>query len=536
VTAGADRGRRPPFPFLVLTAALCGAAVLTLEVMGSRVIGPFFGVSLFVWTSLIAVTLTALAAGYAVGGWLADRHASGDRLYALIGLAGVMTLAIPLLRAPVLDASFALGLRAGSLAASLVLFGPVLMVLGAVTPFVVRLAAHDLAVIGRTVGVLYAVSTLGSVLGAVLTGYVLIAWVGVAGIFRLTAGVLIALAALWLVLRGRRWSALAVLLLPALAPAPPPPAAVVMPDGTQVLEVASEESHYGHVKVVEYRHGPLATREMVIDGLVQGGVGLASGLPVYEYAYFMQHLPRALAPAGRRCLVVGLGAGILPVWYEGQGVRTDVVEIDPVVVDMARRHFGFRVSGEVHVADARQFMLSTQERYDYLLLDVFNGDTTPGYLLSREALALARNRLRDGGVLAVNLVGSLRTRTFVTASVVKTLQSRFRQVEVHPAFDPAGGDGTGNLVLLAYDGPPRSMRGYPLARVPVHPLAARTVRARLGARFRFPEGTPGIELSDDFNPADVRDAWLRERVRRQILDSTHRALLLGAAPGAGEAA
>ena len=116
--------------------------------------------------------------------------------------------------------------------------------------------------------------------------------------------------------------------------------------------------------------------------------------------------------------------------------------------------------------------------------------------------------------------------------MVETLQSQFDEVEVHPAFDPSQGDGTGNLVLMAYDGPPRSLDGYPLARVAVHPLAARVVRARLGTAFRFPANTPAMVLTDDFNPMDVRDAWLRERVRRRILEGTHHALLMSALPAA----
>jgi hypothetical protein len=81
--------------FLIVTALTCGTLIMVIEVLGSRVIGPFFGVSLFVWTSLIAVTMIALAAGYMIGGILSDRAKSPDILYILIGLAGAFTLAIP---------------------------------------------------------------------------------------------------------------------------------------------------------------------------------------------------------------------------------------------------------------------------------------------------------------------------------------------------------------------------------------------------------------------------------------------------------
>src|SRR5512145_1276773 len=121
--------------FLLFTAVVCGALIMVIEVLGSRVIGPFFGVSLFVWTSLITVTLVALAAGYALGGYLADRHGNADWLYGLIIAAGVAVCLVPLAKAPVLKASLALGLRVGSLAGSAALFGVPLLLLGCVSPY-----------------------------------------------------------------------------------------------------------------------------------------------------------------------------------------------------------------------------------------------------------------------------------------------------------------------------------------------------------------------------------------------------------------
>lgn len=157
--------------YLILTAALCGALVMVIEVLGSRMIGPFFGVSLFVWTSLITVTLVALALGYTAGGWLADRKSSPDYLYAIILASGLMTAMTPLFKAFVLKACISLGLRLGSLASAFLLFGPALFLLGCVSPYLVRIAAREMKNIGRTVGNLYAISTAGSFVGTVATGF-----------------------------------------------------------------------------------------------------------------------------------------------------------------------------------------------------------------------------------------------------------------------------------------------------------------------------------------------------------------------------
>ena len=120
--------------YLLLTAVVCGALIMVVEVLGSRVVGPFFGVSLFVWTSLIAVTLIALAAGYGLGGLLADRRGTPEYLYAIILVAGLLVLLIPVLKAPVLKLSIPLGLRLGAFTSTTLLFGPSLFLLGCVSP------------------------------------------------------------------------------------------------------------------------------------------------------------------------------------------------------------------------------------------------------------------------------------------------------------------------------------------------------------------------------------------------------------------
>lgn len=513
-------------PYLVLTAFVCGGLIMVIEVLGSRVIGPFFGVSLFVWTALITVALVALAAGYAIGGHLADRRSSPDWLYGIILLAGVAVLLVPLAKAPVLKACLPLGLRGGALASAAALFGPSLFLLGCVSPYVVKIAARELHNLGRTVGGLYALSTVGSFVGTVATGFFLIAFLGVNQIFLLTGAALIALGAGYFVLFRRRWAALALAAAPFLLAPGEAPSTKSLANGGQVLRLHAQDSYYGNLKVLEYRFPGITTRELLIDGLVQGGVDTASGLSVYEYSYLMQFLPVALNPEGRRCLVIGLGAGVVPAWYGARGIPTDVVDIDPAVPEIAARHFNFRPSGKVHVEDARYFLAGAGGRYDYMVVDVFNGDTTPGHLLSLEAMRLMAARLAPGGVLAVNLVGSLDPR-HMTLAVVRTLEQVFANVDLHPLFPVEQGVTTGNLAIIAYDGPRRAPDWSRVAGSPVHPVAEKEVRAALSRSFRFPPEARAVLLTDDFNPVDFHDLWLKERVRRIILDTTDWDMLLG---------
>jgi hypothetical protein len=137
-----------------------------------------------------------------------------------------------------------------------------------------------------------------------------------------------------------------------------------------------------------------------------------------------------------------------------------------------------------------------------------------------------RERLRPGGVLAVNLIGSLRKETYMTASVIKTLRAAFDQVDVFPAFEQKkSATGVGNIALMAYQGPARKLQ-IDRTRFHTHASVQGTVFGNLGQKFEFPPGTPAIVLTDDYNPIDFYDGWLRETVRNMILQTTNWDILI----------
>ena len=128
--------------------------------------------------------------------------------------------------------------------------------------------------------------------------------------------------------------------------------------------------------------------------------------------------------------------------------------------------------------------------------------------------------MTDHGVLAVNLVGNLRRDTFMAASIVRTLEAVFRAVDVHPVFVPEEGEGSGNITMIARDVSGRALDPKAFAGIPVHPFASASVVRNMARTFRFPDGTPAVILTDDYNPIDFYDAWLREQARRNLLKST----------------
>ena len=513
--------------YILLTAVVCGALVMVIEVMGSRVIGPFFGVSLFVWTSLIAVTLVALALGYGFGGYLADHYSSPRYLYLIIMLAGALTLLVPVLQRPVLQFCVPLGLRAGAFVSTLILFGPQLFLLGCVSPYLVKIAASQLRNLGAVVGGLYALSTIGSTVGTIITGFLLVALLGVNKIFLVTGVLLISLSAGYFIFFKRQWAAAGAIILPFLLYHPYEFTSKVLPDGSVLSEVAQEESFYGTLKVIDSKSVEKHSRYLMIDSMIQGGMDMKNGLSIYFYNYYLQFIPYMLHPQGKNCLMVGVGAGLVPAWYEQNGITCDIVDIDQKVIELAEKYFNFRNKGKVFAEDGRYFLASSTKLYDYLILDVFNGDITPAHLLSKEALTSASMRLTSGGVLAINIIGTLLGENFMTASIVKTVEEVFDQVEIYPAFQVNNSNSVGNIIIVAYQGGARDFQPVDNRIFTIHPFFEKTIRDNLGTRFYFPAGTRAIILTDNYNPVDFYDFWLRELIRKMILDTIDWDLLAG---------
>jgi len=160
---------------------ICGAVVMSFEILGSRVLAPNFGSSVFVWGSLISVFLAGLSAGYYLGGRLADINPSSRKLSLIIIAPGLLFLMFPLYSGPMSDWIFMkdLGVRLSPLIASTILFLIPSVFLGIVSPYTAKLMICSLHTSGKTIGTLYALSTFGSIIGTLITSFYLITLAGV---------------------------------------------------------------------------------------------------------------------------------------------------------------------------------------------------------------------------------------------------------------------------------------------------------------------------------------------------------------------
>jgi spermidine synthase len=484
---------------------VCGASVLGIELLGTRVIAPFYGASLYLWSALISVTLAALSLGYAIGGRLADREVSLTRFSTLIGLAGLWIALIPWMRYPALAATETMGLRTAVLLTATILFFPPLTLLGMISPYSIRLQASSLGVVGRTAGNLYAVSTLASVAAAIATGFFLIPNIGVSRLLFLIGVVLIVTALIGIVCK-KRLSAVTV-------------PVIIIAGGVSVFNytpleaanperglIAIKESAYAEIRVVDAN----ALRYLVIDGGVHTIVDPNTWLSPFSYVNVLD-VSKGLFDKPGNGLVVGLGGGSVVKNFARSGWKLDAVEIDPVVTEMAYAHFGLKPEeAEVYDMDARQYLITHDKKYDLIVMDAFGSSAIPFHLVTKEAFALINSRLTPDGVLAMN-IEAVGWRDMLVNSLCATLKQEFDHVTTLPIAEPP--DQLGNLVLLASNRPLELKRELP---PPLDRFSPEYDQNHAwDNRFQVPDSGFFV-LTDEHNPVDVWAERINLVARRQL--------------------
>jgi spermidine synthase len=495
---------------------LSGAALMGLEIVGSRILAPVFGNSLFVWGALITTFLAALALGYALGGRFADRRPDPETLAALLAGSGVLLFVIfaspegllaALGRVPVPE-------RFRALVASALLFGPPSVVMGMVTPFAVRLAARDIRTVGSAAGRFSALSTAGSILGTFATAFFLIPTFPTRPIlFSLGSSLLVASLLVPARRLARRVAVVAVAAAAGAAVYTVGPVVVrpPLPVGTIVYE---KETAYHRLRVVDQG----LRRALFFDRLTQGFVPVRPGLETDQNFSDGLLLGLALAEAPRSVVAIGLGAGMAQTVLSAHApeIATTSIEIDPEVVDVARRFFGFAPDGNdrVIVGDGRRELDAQITATDVVLLDAYFSESIPFHLVTEEFDALCKRKMTPRGALAVNFVGLLtgKENALFWASV-KTLQKVFPHVYIFSS-ELASGQPTfrANAIVVATRSPDRLDRVAVASRG--HALAARLKRPGVEAWSTYLyEGelrTGDVPvLTDAYSPTDALQQFSR---------------------------
>ncbi len=435
-----------------LVAFLCGAIVMALEIAGgARLLAPYFGSGAITWTSVISVFLTGLSIGYFLGGMMADRFPTPKGLGAVLLIAAASIALIgPLeewlfpqetivgvggIPMPVESPLERLAGRYGVLLAALILFGPPSVLLGMVSPYLIRLASKGVETAGRTAGSIYAVSTVGSIVGTLGCAFILLPRWGVRTVLlQLTVATLIAALLCFAMSatvrlkerqKGRTVGAWLLLLLFALT-------------SLAIGRVIYQRDTLYHRILVEENGG---IRYLRFDASYQSGMDLRDpDRAVFAYTDYL-HLGIVFKPEAAKVLFIGLGGATAQKKFHKHYPQMVIhtVEIDPVVKEVAEKFFDFREDErmKVFIDDGRVYLRKTKEQYDLIVLDAYFGSryevTLPFHLVTREFWQLVRLRLTEDGVVVFNLVGRLEgPQSRVTRAILKTMRVVFPELYLFP--------------------------------------------------------------------------------------------------------
>ena len=400
----ASSGKGLALPLETLVFAV-GMSTLGAEIAAQRLMAPFFGSSTVIWANTIAVVLLALSVGYWLGGRLADRRPEPRALNGLVLLGSALLAIVPFIAHPFLSLSvsafddLSVGAFTASLFGTLVLVAVPLLLLGAVSPWALRLKLASIEESGVVAGRLYALSTVGSLAGVFFVSLWAIEAIGTQRTFLVLAAVPAVVAGLRL---GGRFVVVPVVLLAALAL----PVGTTKPaeDGRVLYET---ETPYQYARVVEEGNG---TRKLelneghAIHSVWRPGTVLTGG---YWDGFLVVPFATGSGRAPARVAALGTAGGTVPRAYAHYfpDTRIDAVDIDPELFKIGHRYFGLERRPQLRefAQDARPFLRGTDERYDSIFVDADRQPYIPFYLTTREFFELVRDRLRPGGSVIINV-------------------------------------------------------------------------------------------------------------------------------------
>ncbi len=482
---------------------LCGAVVMILELVGSRLLAPCLGSSLIVWSALIGTILGCLSLGYWWGGRLADRNPSYRVLSRIIFLAALATAAIPFSKTFALDTlqRYTASLHVGSTLATLILFAAPSILLGMVSPYAVRLKIKDLEEAGRTAGTLYAISSIGSIFGTFLAGFFLIAVLGSTKVLLLLAGTLV-LASLMTSRRDRLLKGAGLLVLGVLWVALQGYESHLAAFGFFDIDTAYQRV-FIYPSAEEQTERPLrvlATHPKAVQSAMYPDDPLALAVAYTHYYRLLEHFKPDVA----KVLMLGGGGYSFPKYALAHypQAHLEVVEIDPEMTSLARQFFALPHTPRLSIfhQDARSFLNTATTTYDVVLGDTFTSHyAIPFHLCTLEAVRRLHALLAADGVALVNLLGTLEGREgrFVRAAY-RTFRAVFPQVLLFPVAAPHDPQRWQNVMLVAL-----KSQAEPTLRS-IDP----TLEALLAHLWTGPVAEDVPVLTDDYAPVDHYTATL----------------------------
>jgi len=413
---------------------ITGACVLVVEVVATRILAPYFGNTIYSYSSILGVVLAALSIGYYFGGRLADNRPEEKLFYSIVALGGAAIFLLHILTITLLPTlSDTLSITSGPLVASAFLFLPPAVLLGTLSPFAIKLQQvyAPSKGVGTIAGEMFFWSTLGSIAGSLLTGFVLVPYFGVDHIILGVGFLVISLGLVpLLILNGKRFRfkgglfLLAALMFVTQAP--------VIADVTNIpgTLVYRDDGLYERISIYDDQLNGRPARFFQQDRSYSGAMYLDSNELAYDYTKYYS-VYKLLKPDTREALVIGGGAYSIPkaLLQDSPDMHVDVSEIEPSLYDLGQKYFKVPKTDRLtnYTEDGRRLLSKSDKTYDLIFSDVYySAYSVPAHFTTQEFFELARDRMNQDGVFVANLIGSLdqQTPSFIL-SEMRTFQKAF---------------------------------------------------------------------------------------------------------------
>ena len=435
--------------FLFLLAFIEGASVMACELLGAKMISPYFGSSLYVWAAVLGITLFGLMCGYYIGGYISEKYKREDLVYWILILAGAFLAIMPYTSQWIMSKNIDMDIRWGSTLSLLIFMFPPLIFMGMTSPVIINMINTKVDQTGKSAGSVYAISTLGGIVSTFLVGFYLLPEFGIKWPCFMF-GFLLAILPLVALVKLKSNKAL-LLLLPFFFALK---GNLVKPihNNANVSLLAESEGIYGQVRVYDFpfyteQKGEKMARGLVVNNTLQSILDRDSlDYNLWDWSILFPSAA-SIYPKGSSMLLMGLGGGMLYHQFHRLGFNIDVVELDERIKDAAIHHFSIPENATIVVDDARHVINTSKKKYDVIVLDLFFNETPPSQVPTIESFTKLKSMLNKNGMVLMNFYGFTNGKKGRAArSVIKTFEAVGFQTTLFPTPEPEEGR---NLIICA---------------------------------------------------------------------------------------
>src|SRR4051812_14912493 len=424
--------------FYFLLSFIEGGAVMATELLGAKMLAPYFGSSLYVWATVLAITLGGMALGYFFGGILSYKSKNPLTLFYVLLAAAIFTILMPFTSKVVLWAIGLHSLIPSVIVSSICILLPPVIMMGMVSPLIIRAITSAIDQSGRAAGAIYAISTVGGILATFAFGFYIIPSFGLT-VPSIVTGIVLGFIPSLVIFRNKeKIKAIGFFLLCIWAFI-----TANLKSNSAINVIYNTEGLLGQLTVIDYPHSNQSSikdghsrwlfvnriSQTMYDSLADESKGEEKYFTyVYRISDYLKNVPK-----NSKVLLLGLGGGSLVRRLTEEGFTVEVCELDKRIAYVARNYFYIDKDVKITVDDARHFIKTCAQQYDVIIFDTFKGEDPPNHVFTMESLAETKKLLNKDGIIFVNSMGYIDHKIGkAMRSIYKTFLAAGFKVEVLP--------------------------------------------------------------------------------------------------------